>query len=86
MAKNPLIASLGQSLRFVRTQKRLKHEDVCGETGRCYLSKLEKGLKSPTLDKFDQLATALDVHPVTLFVLTYTRQNGPDLTDILGQV
>lgn len=42
-------------------------------SSRTYVSSLERGLKSPTLDKIDSLADALNVHPVTLVALTYLR-------------
>lgn len=40
-------------------------------SSRTYLSSLERGLKSPTLEKINQLAGTLDVHPLTILVATY---------------
>lgn len=44
-------------------------------SSRTYLSSLERGLKSPTLEKIDQLAGTLDVHPLTILVATYVARD-----------
>jgi hypothetical protein len=36
---------------------------------------LERGLKSPTLNKIDELAEVMEVHPITLLVLAYADPN-----------
>lgn len=46
-------------------------------SGRTYISALELGKKSPTLNKIDQLATPLGVHPLTLLALAYINED-PD--------
>jgi transcriptional regulator with XRE-family HTH domain len=38
---------------------------------RTYLSSLERGLKSPTIDKLEQLASVLGVHPLSLLAMAY---------------
>ena len=35
------------------------------------MSSLERGLKSPTLNKVTELCEVLDVHPLTLMTLAY---------------
>ena len=37
-----------------------------------YVSSLERGLKAPTLNKADDLAHVLGIHPLTLLALSYT--------------
>ena len=59
------------ALKKVRTAKKLTQEDFSDISSRTYLSTLERGLKSPTLDKLDALAGAMKIHPVTLILLTY---------------
>ncbi len=44
-------------------------------SSRTYLSSLERGLKSPTLEKINQLAGTLDVHPLTILVATYVARD-----------
>lgn len=60
-----------KSLRTVRTAKGLTQEDFSTVSSRTYLSTLERGLKSPTLDKIEALCDTMDVHPLSLLVLTY---------------
>ncbi|HGM7163017.1 TPA: XRE family transcriptional regulator, partial [Pseudomonas aeruginosa] len=38
---------------------------------RTFVSMLERGTTSPTLEKLDSLCTVLDIRPVTLLALTY---------------
>ena len=59
------------ALKKVRKAKKLTQEDFSDISSRTYLSTLERGLKSPTLDKLDALAGAMKIHPVTLILLTY---------------
>ncbi|QEZ44333.1 helix-turn-helix domain-containing protein [Cupriavidus oxalaticus] len=56
-------------------------------SSRTYISSLERGLKSPTLDKVDQIATALAIHPLTLLAYSYLGSRDSDEIDgILGQM
>jgi transcriptional regulator with XRE-family HTH domain len=58
-------------LRLVRTSKGLTQEDFSLVSSRTFVSMLERGTTSPTLEKLDSLCTALDTHPVTVLALTY---------------
>ena len=49
----------------------LTQEDFGLVSSRTYLSGLERGLKSPTLGKLEQIASVMQVHPLTLLALTY---------------
>ena len=51
----------------------LSQEDFGLVSSRTYVSSLERGLKSPTLNKVDDLAATLGVHPLTLLVLSYVE-------------
>lgn len=60
------------ALRRARRHRGVSQEALGWEvSGRTYISALERGLKSPTLQKIDVLATAIDIHPVALVALTY---------------
>jgi len=79
--------AFGLALKELRNSKELTQEDFSEVSSRTYLSTLERGLKSPTLEKLDQLASVLGVHPVTLIVKCYLNQN-PQLpmTELWNQV
>ncbi len=65
--------AFGQSLQQVRKAAGLTQEDFSESSSRTYLSSLERGLKSPTLEKIEAIASTLNVHPLTLLVLTYQK-------------
>lgn len=67
--------AFGLALRELRNSKDLAQEDFSGVSSRTYISTLERGLKSPTLEKLDQLASVLEIHPLTLMVKCYLNQN-----------
>lgn len=64
----------GAAFRTARLARGLTQEDFAQQSGRTYISELERGVKQPTLQKIDELATALAVHPLTPVVLAYLRQ------------
>lgn len=61
----------GVAFRTVRLARDLTQEDFAQQSGRTYISELERGVKQPTLQKIDELAEPLEVHPLTLLVLAY---------------
>jgi len=40
-------------------------------------------MKTPTLSKVDDLAEVLDIHPLTLLVMAYSKTMGPGVDDAL---
>lgn len=68
-AKTP---SFARALRAVRIARGMSQESFDQVSSRTYVSTLERGLKQPTLSKVDSLAEALEVHPLTLLVVTYS--------------
>ncbi|CAM3346987.1 transcriptional regulator [Pseudomonas floridensis] len=69
-----LSEAIGAALRESREAKGLTQEDFVGVSGRTYLSEIERGLKSPTIEKLDQLATRIGIHPLELLVSCYAKQ------------
>ncbi|WP_341303139.1 helix-turn-helix transcriptional regulator [Pseudomonas sp. TMP25] len=63
--------AFGQALKRLRSSKHLTQEDFSQVSSRTYLSILERGLKSPTLEKIEHLASVIGVHPMTLLVSSY---------------
>lgn len=61
--------AFGLTIRELRTAKRLTQEQLAFESGlsRTYISLLELGDRSPTLDSIMILCDALNIRPPTLF-------------------
>lgn len=60
---------LAAALKFARNSRGLAQEDFSDVSSRTYLSSLERAIKSPTLDKVEQIASVLELHPETLVVM-----------------
>lgn len=59
-------------LRLVRTAQGLTQEDFGVVSSRTYMSGLERGVKNPTLKKVDEIASVMELHPLTLLTLAYS--------------
>lgn len=59
------------ALRETRKQKGLTQEDFSDVSSRTYLSTLERGMKSPTLEKLEEIASVIGIHPVALLTMAY---------------
>jgi len=67
--------AFGAALKKIRKNKDLTQEDFSQVSSRTYLSTLERGLKSPTLEKIGELASVLGVHPLTILTSCYLLQD-----------
>ncbi|MGX8882981.1 helix-turn-helix domain-containing protein [Methylovorus sp. SPW-M1] len=65
--------AFGKALQTIRRKRGLTQEDFSDISSRTYLSILERGLKSPTIEKVDDLAKTLNVHPLTLLLQAYAN-------------
>lgn len=63
--------AFGEALRKIRTCRKLTQEDFSAISSRTYLSTLERGVYSPTIEKLDAIASVLGVHPVTVLAACY---------------
>lgn len=63
--------AFGLALKKVRNSKVLTQEDFSEVSSRTYISSLERGKKSITLEKLDEIAKVLEIHPLALLSLTY---------------
>lgn len=54
---------LGKNLKSIRLEKKMSQGDICRKLGmdRGYISKVENGLKNPTIGNIEKLAKALGV-------------------------
>ncbi|MEH6501648.1 MAG: helix-turn-helix transcriptional regulator [Pseudoalteromonas distincta] len=71
--------AFGVALRQLRMNKNLSQEEFSDVSSRTYMSSLERGLKSPTIDKIEKISQVLEVHPVSVMVATYLATD-PDMT------
>ncbi len=60
-----------KALKRARLVQGLSQEAFGLVSSRTYVSSLERGLKAPTLNKVDELAQVLGIHPLTLLALSY---------------
>lgn len=63
------------AIKSVRKMRHLTQEDFDVVSSRTYLSAIERGLKSPTLDKVHELASVMKIHPASLILLAYAVSN-----------
>ena len=63
--------ALALALRTIRKARSLSQEDFGVVSSRTYISSLERGLKSPTLDKLEAIADVMKVSPATLVLVAY---------------
>jgi transcriptional regulator with XRE-family HTH domain len=79
--------AFAKSLRQVRRAQGLTQEDFDLVSSRIYLSLLERGKRSPTLDKIDALCETMGVHPLTLLTVTYLQlKRRKDVDKLLEEV
>jgi transcriptional regulator with XRE-family HTH domain len=76
----------GRGLQHARKRLQLTQEDFSTVSSRTYLSSLERGIKSPTIDKLEQLASVLGVHPVALLAMAYISDEGEDADKLFDRV
>ncbi|HVZ43177.1 MAG TPA: helix-turn-helix transcriptional regulator [Ramlibacter sp.] len=81
----PQKPSFAAALKTVRKARGLSQEAFSEVSSRTYLSSLERGLKSPTLNKIESLSEALGVHPLTLLALAYAADD-KSLQKLLARV
>jgi transcriptional regulator with XRE-family HTH domain len=60
-----------QGIKKTRKLRGLTQEDFSDVSSRTYMSMLERGKKSPTLDKLQIIAQAIGIHCLSLMTLTY---------------
>lgn len=79
-------AEFGNALKRLREIVDVTQEDFGLISSRTYISTIERGLKSPTLGKIEQLAGVLGVHPLTLLTVAYMDRFTPKDVDRITNV
>lgn len=79
--------AFGITLKRYRMRAGLSQEAFSTVSSRTYISTLERGLKNPTLDKVNDIASALSVHPLTLLTTYYlTLDNTLSIDDLIARI
>jgi len=77
--------SFGQALKLARKSKGLIQEDFSVVSSTNFISLLENGKTSPTLQKLEAISSTLGTHPLSLMALAYALEN-EDLRTLLQRV
>jgi len=76
-----LNSALGSVIKELRQAGGFPQENL--GPSQSYISAIERGKWKPSLDKIEQIAAILSVHPATLIVLAYMKQSSPEKADQL---
>ncbi|HEI6793846.1 MULTISPECIES: helix-turn-helix domain-containing protein [Enterobacteriaceae] len=77
--------SFATALKTVRKARGLSQEAFSDVSSRTYMSTLERGLKSPTLKKLEEICEVLNIHPLALIALAYAENDTNKANLLLGQ-
>lgn len=75
--------ALAAVIRAMRSAQGLTQENLGQAASRTYMGKIENATSSPSLDKFVELAEALEVSPVALMALVLATRNNTSASDVL---
>ncbi|RYE45073.1 MAG: XRE family transcriptional regulator [Hyphomicrobiales bacterium] len=78
--------SFAAALKRVRKARGLSQEAFSDVSSRTYLSSLERDLKSPTLNKINELCGVMQVHPLALLTLAYGGGSPASIDKLLASV
>ena len=78
--------AFAEALKEIRHHKGLTQEDFATVSSRTNISLLERAKTVPTLEKLHQLCTILEVHPITLMAMSYTRRDNVSFKNLLAVV
>lgn len=81
-----LKTSFASVLRALRSKRNITQRDFADTTSRTYLSKLELGKSSITLDKLDQVSRRLELSPLTLLTLTLSEDTGKPPSELISKL
>jgi transcriptional regulator with XRE-family HTH domain len=80
-----LKSSFAIVLRALRSQRKITQRDF-GDTSRTFLSKLEGGKSSLTLDKLEQVSQRLELSSLTLLTLTLSLESGKSSAELIDDL
>ena len=71
------------ALRFLRKRSEVSQQQLAPAANPSYVSRLESGTRSVTLDVSQELAKALNVDPLTLLVLAYAAERNQTPQEVM---
>lgn len=69
-------SAFGAALREVRSRKEIAQEQL--GASQSFISTVERGIRSPTIEKMEEFAERLGVNPATLIVLMQVGLDGEE--------
>ncbi|HEX5337512.1 MAG TPA: helix-turn-helix transcriptional regulator [Gallionella sp.] len=79
--------AFAKALRRARRSRGLTQEDFSIVSSRTYLSTLERGQKSPTLDKINVISQTIGIHFLSLLALAYLySEKSNDVDSLLARI
>jgi len=81
-----LLERFAAGLQRARKARGLTQEDFSEVSSRTYLSSLERGMKSPTITKLEELASTMGIHPLTLLALAYLPTNQEECEELCERI
>ncbi|WP_207830695.1 helix-turn-helix transcriptional regulator [Pseudomonas sp. 43(2021)] len=75
--------AFGSALKEVRVRKEIAQEQL--GASQSFVSTIERGIRSPTIEKMEEFAERLGVNPATLIVLMQLGQEG-DVDELLAKI
>jgi transcriptional regulator with XRE-family HTH domain len=78
--------AFAHALRFMRRHNSVHQADFEGGVSQSHVSRLEKGESSVTLEKLEEIAAHLGVHPLSLVTLAWGASEQIAPTDLLERV
>lgn len=82
----PSKPSLPAALKMARKARGLSQEAFADISSRTYMSTLERGMKSPTLNKLTAISQVLAIHPLTLLMLSYTGGSAAEMNTLIARI
>ena len=70
-----LKSAFGTVIRWLHVKQGRTQEYFSIISSRTYISTLERGLYTPTIERLDDVALALGAHPITLLVGSYALRD-----------
>ena len=77
--KLDLDAAFGKALKQIRYAKGISQEDFSAVIDRTFVSMLERGLKTPTIQTVEKVSSILGIHPIELLSLTFAIREDQNL-------
>lgn len=74
------------ALQLLRTRRETSQRELADAVDPSYISRLEAGTRSVTLDVSHELAKALGVDPLALLTLAYAAQRGQTPKQVVDQL